>query len=211
MDTDAPMPKEISQSDLFERLLAIDKAVAQRFPDPPGLSSGLGCLGLGLCEPKERGGYWCTPRNTRAFAWTGGEGVHFSFLVLRRTFAFVPSTCTPIKEGPVVMTRPSNIEDAQNIVVGEDLYEFLRLGSRCGYSLLEYIDDESPDVNDRLYDILIADVGAWHDPEEGKAIAMHSQRVLDYLCSQLNLNPWPDVRVRLDQLRQGYLSHLKGV
>lgn len=69
-----------------------------------------------------------TPRNSVTFASTGGDGVHYGFLLRG----------SAIDEGsPVVMTVP--MADQPNRVVGRDLRHFLGLGMRSGYFALEQL------------------------------------------------------------------------
>ncbi len=119
----------MNQSDIFAELLAVNEELDGRFDSPyEWMRSSLMVVGLGLCEPEKPGEYFCSPKNTRQFALTGGDGIHYSFLLL-------PDA--PLKEGPVVATYPAN-PDTQNVIVGENLYEFLCLGCRCGYEMLPY-------------------------------------------------------------------------
>ena len=82
-------------------------------------------IGLFLERPGVLGpwNYDATPPGARTFASTGGDGVHFSA---------VPAGDALI----VVMTVPMMF-DAPNVVVGQDLRDFLSLGCRFGYFGLE--------------------------------------------------------------------------
>lgn len=180
----------MTPGELLQKLIAIELEVEQRFQDPWRVSSGLSCLGLGFKGPKTRGGY--SPGNSRPFAHTGGEGVRFSFLNL--------PDLSP-EEGPVVMTRPGCFHEP-NTLVGESLFEFLCLGCRCGYRLLEYLG-EGLDVSRRLYDLMVED-----DPG-AEDLARYQQDVLDYLVERLNLEPWADVPSRLAELEVMYGQHLE--
>jgi hypothetical protein len=63
--------------------------------------------------------YWCTPVNSVMFAHTGGEGCHFSFLKSGAKWSAA---------SPVVMTYPAAGGCVHNVIVGDSLVEFLRLG-----------------------------------------------------------------------------------
>ncbi|HUG19268.1 MAG TPA: hypothetical protein VMM56_09845, partial [Planctomycetaceae bacterium] len=80
----------------------------------------------------KNGGYWCTPINSIAFGWTGGDGVHFSFLL---------SGNKVDESSPVIMTVPAN-SSLPNIIVAENFAEFLRLGLNHGFFGLEQLSYE---------------------------------------------------------------------
>lgn len=65
-------------------------------------------------------GYPQTPAGCQPFAWTGGDGVHFS----------------QIPGGAVIMTVPM-CPGTPNLALGDDLYEFLALGLPEGFYMLE--------------------------------------------------------------------------
>src|SRR5262245_25487922 len=100
---------------LWKELCRLDKVAARKFPtkhDP-----GFGSLGLILANQLERCGYWCTPQNALTFARTGGNGVHFSFIVLDGEVN---------ESSPVVITIP-NAFGEYNFIGGESLFDFLCL------------------------------------------------------------------------------------
>ena len=78
----------------------------------------------GLSDPA----YEQTPRNTLTFASTGGDGVHFGYLVMAGGVG---------DDDPIVMTVPS--AEKPNRVVGRNLRHFLGLGRRSGYFVLEQL------------------------------------------------------------------------
>src|SRR5262245_63700807 len=80
-------------------------------------------IGLLLEDPEAPGDwdYDATPVGAVPFAWTGGDGVHFSVLA---------------DGSAVVMTVPKSLGDT-NHVLAESLTEFLALGCRTGYFSLE--------------------------------------------------------------------------
>jgi hypothetical protein len=91
--------------------------------------SALEGIGLLFASPPARASYDATPGNAVTFAHTGGDGVHFSF-VLR--------TGEPIASAPVVMTVPMRF-DRENLIVGADFRDFLALGMRFGFFCLEQV------------------------------------------------------------------------
>ncbi len=149
---------------------------------------GLGCdyfdpVGLLLMPTLENFGYWCTPKNSLVFAHTGGDGVHFSFLTDKE----------PTDSTPIVMTVPM-MDQNNNVIVGENLTEFLALGSRYGYfSLVQlvYFFDETIEVlqtNDFL--------------EEATDIAKEQ---LYKISEVFSVKPWPNPKERLSALKDQYL------
>ena len=84
-------------------------------------------LGLLMASNLAPSTYEQTPRNCIPFAYTGGDGVHFSF-------ADIGDGIT--KSSPIVMTVPMQFE-RPNLVVGCHLRDFLALGLRVGYFVLE--------------------------------------------------------------------------
>jgi hypothetical protein len=111
----------------FEQLWAIANQSATEMGEPP--AEMFGSIGLFLDRPMKPFGYYCTPKNVKTFAHTGCDGVHYSVLE-------IPSRS--LSESPVVMTVPANYDNPNpNIIVGENLHEFLCLGSKASYLALE--------------------------------------------------------------------------
>lgn len=125
--------------------------------------------GLFLHRPPKSGGYDSSPRDYLAFASTGGDGVHFSFPL------------GSVGAGPIIMTVPMAFEQP-NVVVGEDLEEFLCLGSKFGYFSLEQL----------AYDFAGTSEAIQSADSQSPALASLSRR--------FELAPWPDVRTRLMEL-----------
>jgi hypothetical protein len=118
------------QLPLYEELWRLDEAIRQRFPAENGRLSGVNSLGIQFSPMTllANGEYWCTPLNTLAFAYTGGDGEHYSFLVRKRC---VDST------SPIVLTAPSS--DNHNLIVAPDFETFLRAGlSRSFFGLSQF-------------------------------------------------------------------------
>jgi hypothetical protein len=89
--------------------------------------------GLCLVDSLSPAGYDSSLSGYLPFAYTGGDGVHFS----------IPSD----QSFPVVMTVPM-VFDCPNVVVGSDLEDFLSLGCVYGYFGLEqlaYNEDRTVD------------------------------------------------------------------
>ena len=61
----------------------------------------------------------------------------------------------------------------------------------------------------RSADVCLPDLAVWDDPNVGRACALHTQDVLDYLVDRLNLKPWPNVDTRLQELRDAYFDILE--
>ena len=143
-------------------------------------------IGLILVAPPRNGGYGCTPLNSVSFANTGGDGVHYSWLVLPdRSVDF----------SPIVMTVP--MCDTPNVIVGENLREFLCLGRRFGYFALEQLVYQPQ----QTVDALATDS---FDPEAGAV----ERGLLQRLTAEFKLSPWEAPGKRLAALRDKYLPLL---
>lgn len=157
--------------------------------DPLDLKSDWNCtfepVGLILRAPPQNGGYWCTPTNALSFATTGGDGVHYSLLV-------VDGAVTDFS--PVVMTVP--MCDTPNVVVGANLKEFLALGCRFGYFSLEQLIYHP----ERTIETLSVQR---FDPETGGV----ERALLKKISAHFNVTPWTEPRRRLKELASQY-GHL---
>jgi hypothetical protein len=109
---------------LLSRLYDLNRELAEKFPTPR--SEGLGQMGLRLESRLQPGGYWSTPINSLSFGNSGGDGTHFSFLLIDYTIS---------EETPVIVTVPDAYGEPKeaNIVLGAGLCDFLRFGLHCGY------------------------------------------------------------------------------
>ncbi len=194
-------PKPVTfEHSLWKRLRELDKAAAKRFPTD--FDRGFSALGLILYSRPQHGEYWCTPTNTLAFATTGGEGVHFSFLVENGTVT---------EKSPVVITIPPEF-DQPNYIGGESLFDFLCLGYHRGYFALETIPSE------RFFEAyasakwpLSEDKGLppdW-DYAVGYGVNEHQRHLLDFLIAELGLSPWKDLKRKFKRLQKLYMPLLE--
>lgn len=135
-------------------------------------------VGLLLTGALQPSGYDATLEGALMFAATGGDGVHFSFL---------PHGQVPDR-WPVVMTVPMQF-DAPNLVVGETLADFLALGLRSGYFVLEQL----------AYDR--AGTVAWLDEVSARTAESTMAPVLGAIAQLFDLVPWTDHAGRLDRLQ----------
>lgn len=140
-------------------------------------------IGLFLHEPLSRCDYFCTPLNSVTFASTGGDGVHYGFLDV---------TNSSVK--PVIMTVP--MANIKNMIVGESLHEFLRLGSRYGYFSLEKLAYNQERT--------IAEINASFLRTESETASM----LLVHLTKEFGLTAWDNIGDRLTELERIYSSHL---
>jgi hypothetical protein len=116
--------------ELFQNLTTLNRlwSVAERAAllNPPAEADFVfGSIGLHLSR-LGNAGYYCTPVNASTFAGTGGDGVHFSLIHI---------SDKPSDQSPVVMTVLLGI--FENVIVGSNLLEFLRLGCLTGYAALQ--------------------------------------------------------------------------
>ena len=178
-----------------EGLRKVNAEIAQR-----GLRRGLGSLGLKLDGQPDQSRYdWCTPKNCRTFASTGGNGVHFSLLLLGAG-----------KPTPAVVTNPGSGMGLSH-VVGETLYEFLCLGSLRGFFALEQLQ-YNRDLTEMVFtDPTWVPSEKWHH-SAGFVPDEEDREVLDYLTRRLSLRHWADPK-RFQELDKKYapaLIHPKG-
>jgi hypothetical protein len=140
-------------------------------------------IGLILERPPVPYHYKETPRNTTCFAHLGGSGVHFSFFHVDGQAS---------DELPIVMTVPDC--RTPNLVVGASLLEFLRLGCRCGYFLLDGLAENLDETVNRIK--------AAEDAFDQLDLA--TQGLFDALCAEFGLCPWNDIETRLGELQRQY-------
>jgi hypothetical protein len=167
------------QHPLLDALRDFDAEAAQRFP--ADFDNGLGQMGLLLHPRLENCGYWCTPKNSLTFASTGGDGVHFSFIVQSDEI---------VEDSPVIVTVPANFgepEDA-NFIVADNLRNFLRFGLHRGYFALEQLAYYR-DLTLEAYSS--AD---WRPTEDwhysvGYSLEENGQLVRDFLIERFDLTP----------------------
>src|SRR5258705_9250050 len=91
--------------------------------------AGLLDMGLILSRAPEEVRSPETPKNSIAFASTGGDGVHYCLLAVEEQIT---------EQSPVVMVVPCNSKKSQ-LIVGESLSDFLSLGCVIGYFFLEQL------------------------------------------------------------------------
>ena len=165
-------------------------AALQKFAD--GNKRGhvtLDDVGLILYQPFQRA--WCddTPKNGHIFASTGGDSVHFCFLDVSGQIT---------DESPVVMVVPCN-SSAPRLVFGENLLDFLALGSVIGFFALEQLVYDFDKTLSYLFDYkayVRNDHFGEEPPEEDlKDIAAH-KNFLQMFSRSLSVRPWPDPHCR---------------
>jgi hypothetical protein len=182
---------------VLQRLWKLAEREAQNWNTPAAFV--FDPIGLLLQWPLKYGGYQTSPANSRMFAETGGDGVHFSFL----------ATDDRIDEHtPIVMTVPCNL-GIPNVVVGENLLDFLHLGSRFGFFDLEELTYQPDkviaaylDENWRGSERCQFGKGLVYDVDERKRALMRSMQ------AEFNLTPWKDISGRLAHLQSRYSSFI---
>jgi hypothetical protein len=175
-------------------------AVRAALLNPPHTADWLlGSIGLHLDSNLTNGGYYCTPVNTSAFAWTGGDGVHFSFTHIEGKVS---------DQSPVVMTVPMNFgSDSINMIVGSDLVDFLRLGCVTGYAALEELSyDQDKFLTGGFVDY--RKIWASHSGFDTSTEA-EDAALLRLIIAEFSLTPWDNVEAHLEQLKQQYLPALQ--
>lgn len=130
------------QHPLFDELCQFDEELKSRQNN----SGGLGDVGLRLSDPAHNQGRynWCTPINCRVFASTGGDGIHYSFLVEDERVT---------EKSPVVITMPADFGESS--IVAESLKAFLSQGLLSGYSWLSDVPTECTEAAEILKELQV--------------------------------------------------------
>lgn len=162
---------------LLEELRLIDQEMQARFVDWHGRPATLHALGLGLDKNLDDHRYGhCTPLNCRTFAGTGGDGHHFSFLVIDGAIT---------ESSPIVSTAPDS-HGNPSAVIADSLHQFLRLGCINGYDPLGWVFLQSDEDLEKHFI-------AANDPSSEEFSHLTFERdMLAYLRQRLNLEPWTD-------------------
>lgn len=180
---------------LWNKLRDLDRTAVRRFCGTR-YDLGFGALGLILDSRPRHGGYWCTPTNSLAFARTGGNGVHFSFLVRDGK---VTDDC------PIVISKPMDL-DAPNLIGGASLLDFLCLGCRRGFFALETLPSDKCLKAYGSADWQPADN---RDYLAGYGVNEHQRKLLDFLIAKLRLSPWKDLKRKFRRLQKQYMPLLE--
>lgn len=129
--------------------------------------------------------YDSTPVNSKTFAYTGGDGVHFG-IVSSSTFA------QSIQ--PVVMTVPMN-PACLNVIIAENLEEFFSIGYHSGWYFLEEIS-YNPDNAIANY------------AKIGETLSDEEFTYLQIIRNRFNILPLELTRERLIELKDKYFEKL---
>ncbi|MBL8818554.1 MAG: hypothetical protein JNL58_21175 [Planctomyces sp.] len=166
----------------LQKLWVIDKYIRDNISLPPGYDRGLGSVGLILERPIAFGSYWNSPKNAITFAYTGGEGDHYSLLIRDGVVD---------ESSPVVMTWPTAPKEHVQYIVGASLCDFLSFGLLSGFFCV-------------YGDIRWSEKEEWQFPVLGET----RQNVMTILSQTLNLTPWPvnDYPQRLEDLQRKFLN-----
>jgi hypothetical protein len=189
------------KSHLWDKLKSVAAAARKKYPldrEAWRYHAGLGCLGLIFESRPRHGGYWCTPTNSLSFAWNGGGGTHFSFLVKDNVVH---------DRSPIICTVPEP-GDQQNFIVGKNLNQFLSLGYYCGYFGLEQL---AFDLDGTLQAFtrsnrkqnLKTDIWAERSADPERAA------VLQFLQKQMGLQPWDGGKREFKSLQRSFMSRLE--
>ncbi len=141
-------------------------------------------------------GYWCTPLNSLKFAGTGGDGVHFSFVVKDGKVT---------ESSPIVVTVPESY-DCPNFIGGESLFDFLCLGFHRGYFALGMLSTEKCLA---AYSSADWQLKTDSDHAVGYGVDEHQQNLLNFLIEKLGLSPWKNLKRRFQRLQKLYLPRLE--
>lgn len=166
-------------------------------------SSALDPIGL-LLYQKPLPNEYPAPGNGIAFGGTGGDFVTFCYLE-------VPQTA--LEDCPIIMVVPVN-PDNRTIVVGENLHDFLCLGSELGYFFLEQYS-YSPETFFELYGDSEKTWRRFEKEElefdcepDGKRAVRNKKRLLERLRNEFQLHGWNDLEKRMQNLQEKYLPQV---
>jgi hypothetical protein len=159
-------------------------------------------IGLILMRPLENIGYESTPINSLTFAHTGGDGVHYSLVTVEGNVS---------EDSPVVMTVPMN-HPKVNLVVGENLLEFLCLGEQLGYFFLEQlVYNEAETIEWFLHpkEFINKEYGINPSGTFPPESFREKERLLSILRKEFELKPWSNLKSRLDELQNKFMGMLE--
>ena len=142
-------------------------------------------LGLLLNARLTGPAYDQTPRNCITFASTGGDGVHFSYLLAGEV---------PTDDSPIVMTVP--MAGDPNRMVGRNLRHFLGLGRHSGYFMLEQLQ------YDYAGTVLALDRRELDHP------AREESRALARIAEALAVEAWSEHGPELVELEEQFVGEL---
>ncbi|KQT42489.1 MULTISPECIES: hypothetical protein [unclassified Methylophilus] len=131
---------------------------------------------------------WCALPDQLPFAITGVDGVYFSLLGKLDEFN---------ENSPVVMTIPNSGDDNPNVIVGENLIDFLSLGCKTGYHRL---DDIVFNYNKFLKELESKEYDTDFEDEEID--------LLIKLINKFQLKPWSNYAQKLKSLQTDYADLL---
>jgi len=166
-------------------------------------SGALDPIGL-LLHPTPLLNEYPSPYNGFQFGGTGGDAVSFSYL---------EQGDTDYGESPIIMSVPC--ADIREVIVGENLFDFLCLGSDLGFFFLEEYA-YSPDKFLKHYGEPKA---AWKEeedyerqhnptyPDDGHLSG--KKEILRLLRDEFSLEPWRDLEKRIAKLQDDYLKFVK--
>lgn len=175
------------ECNLLKKLYALDEEMS--------LSGAGGIPSLILSDAPERYGGTIlyrphlTPSNALSFASTGGDDVHFSLLKVGKGFG---------DDSPVVMTVPmaGDTPEETNIILGENLHEFLCLGCVHGFFGLE-----------QLMYCRTETLEEYSQPEHEEDTYLYDEdtkAAFQLFRDKLGLTPWSDIPSHLLDLQERF-------
>jgi hypothetical protein len=143
-----------------------------------------------------------TPKNSIAFASTGGDGVHYCLLAVEEQIT---------EQSPVVLVVPCNSKKPQ-LIVGESLSDFLSLGCIIGYFFLEQLvydfDRTLPYLFD--YDAFLRNSYFGNEPPDEDLDDLAAQRaLLADLLKEFSLKPWSEPRTKFESLQMKWSGKMQ--
>ena len=191
---DSAWPHVAVNHPLLRQLQEFDQGLAAQ---GSAESLDLGNVGLYLDSELDQSRYaHCTPNNCRTFATTGGDGVHFSLLIVDGSIT---------EASPVVMTTPA--DTGESVVLGDSLFEFLCLGCLRGYFALETLGSGSEQAISPFLNPEWTPTEKWQS-RVGLGDSEPKCTILERLRARFQLRPWQSAH-RLVELQESYAGLLK--
>lgn len=156
-------------------------------------------LGLYLAEKIERSGYSETPLNALTFGSTGIDGIHFNILLMDGQL---------LNPSPIIMTVPMASKEKCNLIVGEDLIDFLSLGYKAHFAAISALAYPGRSKKEFITEI-VQQIPMWEGENPNDNSVIEQKYLSRALETEFGLRWWENVETKLDSLASQYLHLLE--